>query len=39
MIKVDETIDLTNQTYTYEVKEEDDQVPALFIGIKVGIGF
>ena len=39
MIKVDETIDLTNQTYTYEVKEEDDQVPAFFIGIKVGIGF
>jgi hypothetical protein len=36
---VHETRDLTTDNYTYEVVEKDDPVLALFLGVKVGLGF
>jgi hypothetical protein len=37
--KVNENFDIPTQLYTYSVEESDDVVPALFLGIKVGLGF
>ena len=39
MEKVEENFDPANLTYAYEVVTENDAVPALFLGVKVGIGF
>ena len=41
MMVVQERIDLTQQpaTYTYDVEERKDRIPAVFLGAKVGIGF
>jgi hypothetical protein len=39
MVVVKETIDLTNQQYTYTVEETNDRVPVIFLGVKVGLGF
>ena len=36
---VHETLDLTTDQYTYEVTESTDNVPAFFLGMKLGIGF
>lgn len=36
---VNETLDLTTDQYTYDVKESTDNVPAFFLGMKLGIGF
>jgi hypothetical protein len=41
MMVVKEKIDPTQQpaTYTYTVEERKDRVPAVFLGVKVGLGF
>ena len=36
---VQERLDLTTSVYTYDVEERKDRVPALFVGIKLGLGF
>lgn len=36
---VNETLDLNTDTYTYKVTENTENVPAFFLGIKLGIGF
>lgn len=38
-IIVNETLDLTTDQYTYNVTESSDNVPAFFLGMKLGIGF
>lgn len=38
-VKVNETLDLVNDQYTYIIEETDDTVPAFFLGFKVGLGF
>lgn len=38
-IIVNETLDLNTDTYKYEVTESSDNVPALFLGVKMGLGF
>lgn len=37
--KVNETLDLTTDQYLYSTEESDDVVPALFLGVKLGLGF
>jgi hypothetical protein len=39
MIVVRETIDLATQQYSYAVEQRNDRVPAVFVGVKVGLGF
>lgn len=41
MMVVQERIDLLNSppTYTYDVEEKKDRIPAFFVGVKVGLGF
>lgn len=36
---VHETLDLTNDMWSYRVEEKHDNVPAFFLGVKVGLGF
>lgn len=38
-IIVNERLDLTSLEYTYTVTEKSDNVPAFFLGMKVGLGF
>lgn len=38
-IIVNETLDLTTDQYSYKVEESSDNVPALFLGVKMGLGF
>ncbi|MBS1545953.1 MAG: hypothetical protein JST38_18820 [Bacteroidetes bacterium] len=37
--KVDEHFDLTEKTWSYSTEEKHDNVPAFFLGIKIGYGF
>ena len=39
MVVVHEDHDVTADTYTYTVTETTDNVPALFLGVKLGLGF
>jgi len=36
---VSERLDTVTRTYTYSVEQKRDQVPVLFLGVKVGLGF
>ena len=39
MLVVNEQLDLQNDLYTYSVEERKDRVPAIFLGVKIGLGF
>lgn len=39
LTKVHESLNLQDNTWTYTTEEKHDQVPALFLGIKIGYGF
>lgn len=39
MTVVSEMLDLTNDTYSYAVERKNDVVPAIFLGVRVGLGF
>lgn len=39
MVVVKENHDVTAETYTYTVTETTDAVPAIFLGVKFGVGF
>lgn len=36
---VKETLDLTNNTWSYDIEDKNDLVPVLYLGVKVGLGF
>jgi hypothetical protein len=39
MLVVEERLNLETDAYTYTVEERKDRVPAIFIGVKIGLGF
>ncbi len=39
MLVVEETLNLVTDQYTYNVEERKDRVPAIFLGIRVGVGW
>lgn len=39
MVIVNERLDLTTDQYSYTIEEISDQVPAFFLGVRIGVGF
>lgn len=39
MLVVEERLNLQTDAYTYTVEERKDRVPAIFLGVKIGLGF
>jgi hypothetical protein len=39
MLVVEERLNLQTDEYTYSVEERKDRVPAIFLGVKIGLGF